>query len=208
MASIPYVLIDSFIEGTRCLAYYGTHSFRSGYIAGRLIRGQVSNDDEIAIFHFMKSGNSHSQQVNRREEGFRKFLLDNGFNGTIHSLTMHTDKRDDNIDRLAKFLDGHNRVKAGVVFNSRAHVLGDYIMQTSASSKFRLLGYDVIDANVRYLKSGLITHLISQRPEVQGYHCVKALFRHLVLKESIEPVNYMPIDIIIKENIEYYNNYI
>ena len=55
---------------------------------------------------------------------------------------------------------------------------------------------------------GLITHLIAQRPEVQGYHCIKALFRHLILKEKIEPVNYMPIDILVKENIQYYNNYI
>lgn len=208
MALIPYVLIDSFIERTKCLAYYGTHSFDSGYIAGRLLYGQVENDDEIAIFHFKRPEGSNSPQVNRREEGFRRYLLDNGFNGAIHSLTMHADMREDNIDRLAKFFSDHDRVKAGIIFNSRAHILGDYIMEATPSRHFKLLGYDVIDANVRYLKSGLITHLISQRPEVQGYHCVKALFRHLVLKERVEPVNYMPIDILMKENIEYYNNYI
>ena len=39
-------------------------------------------------------------------------------------------------------------------------------------------------------------------------HHGQALFRHLILKEKIEPVNYMPIDILVKENIQYYNNYI
>ena len=51
-------------------------------------------------------------------------------------------------------------------------------------------------------------NVIAQRPEVQGFNCIRALFRHLVLKEKVEQINYMPIDILMKENIKYYNNYI
>ena len=97
---------------------------------------------------------------------------------------------------------------SGIIFNSRAHVLGDYFQHQDIDKHFKLIGYDVIESNLSHLNNGYITHLIAQRPEVQGFNCVRALFRHLVLKEKVEQINYMPIDILIKENIKYYNNYI
>ena len=121
---------------------------------------------------------------------------------------MHADDREENTRLLNTFFDKYPQVRIGIIFNSRAHFLGDYLSSERPDYPFKLLGYDVIEPNVRYLENGLITHLIAQRPEVQGYHCIKALFRHLILKEKIEPVNYMPIDIVVKENIQYYNNYI
>ena len=39
---------------------------------------------------------------------------------------------------------------------------------------------------------------------MQGYHSVDSLFRHIVLKEKINPINYMPIEILNKENVEFY----
>ena len=92
------------------------------------------------------------------------------------------------------------------MFNSRAHLIGKHFEEIGKS--FKIIGYDVIDANVHYLEKGFITQLIAQRPEVQGFNSVRALFRHLVLKEEVEQINYMPIDILLKENIKYYNNYI
>ena len=80
--------------------------------------------------------------------------------------------------------------------------------QQDIDKHVKLIGDDVIEANLSHLNNGYITHRIAQRPEVQVFNCVRALFRHLVLKEKVEQINYMPIDILIKENIKYYNNYI
>lgn len=205
---IPYILIDSFIDHTNSVAYYGTHSHDSGYIAGRLLLEQIRKEDDIVIFRFTRKGDSCSTQVQKREEGFRNYLREARFQGKIHLLHVHADDREENKKLLNTFFDKYPDVRNGIIFNSRAHFLGDYFRDERPSSPFKLIGYDVIEPNVNYLKLGLITHLIAQRPEVQGYHCIKALFRHLVLKERIEPVNYMPIDILVKENIQYYNNYI
>ena len=49
---IPYVFIDSFIENTQAIAYYGTHSYNSGYIAGRLLLEQIDRKDDIVAFRF------------------------------------------------------------------------------------------------------------------------------------------------------------
>ncbi len=39
---------------------------------------------------------------------------------------------------------------------------------------------------------------------MQGYACVETLFQAIVLKKEVNPVNYMPIELLVKENIEFY----
>lgn len=207
-AEIPYVLIDAYIENTNCIAYYGTHSYDSGYIAGKLLFEQLNPEDEIGIFRFIRKGDLCSTQVMKREEGFRNYLLEYHFEGRIHPVHFQADNKISNWELLTSFFEQHKKVHAGIIFNSKAHLLCDFLQQNDKADHFKLIGYDVIEANVRYLNKGLITHLIAQRPEVQGLKCIKALFQHLVLREKMTLINYMPIDILIKENIQYYNNYI
>ena len=188
------------------MAYYGTNSYDSGYIAGRLLYEQINPTENIAIFRFIRKGEMQVTQVMKREEGFRNYLTEKDYDGRIYSVQLHADEPEKNTQVLDAFLKEHPEVSAGIIFNSRAHLLGKYFQ--AKGEKFRLIGYDVIDSNITCLNNGNITHLIAQRPEVQGFNCIRALFRHLVLKEKVEQINYMPIDILIKENIKYYNNYI
>ena len=66
------------------------------------------------------------------------------------------------------------------------------------------MGYDLIARNTALLHEGVVTALIGQRPEAQGYEAVKALADYFIQKKVPAPVNLMPIDILIKENIRYY----
>ncbi len=205
---IPYILVDAYIEETQCLSYFGTHSYDSGYVAGRLLREQIAPDEDIALFRFLRKGDVYSTQVQIREKGFRDYLAQSHYTGHIHPIIIHADDTVKNIQIMDTFFDAHPHVQAGIIFNSKAHLLGQYFSSRNDKPTFRLIGYDVIEQNIRYLKSGYISHLIAQRPEVQGVNCIKALFRHLALGENPEPINYMPLDILVKENISYYNNYI
>ena len=51
---------------------------------------------------------------------------------------------------------------------------------------------------------GVIDFLISQKPEEQAYKGIMQLFNALILKKEPEPVQFLPVDIIMKENIENY----
>jgi len=206
---IPYVLIDAYIENTNCITYFGTHSYDSGYIAGRLMFAQIGRTEDIAIFRFHRKGDHPSPQVARREEGFRAYFLEHDHQGRIFPVSMLAeDEEGSNRQLFADFFEANPQLRAGLIFNSRAYVLCDYIEQAGRGQDFKLIAYDVLEANIRLLQRGMITHLIAQRPEVQGLNALKAMFRHLVMKETPPPVNYMPIDILMKENISYYNNYI
>ena len=205
---IPYILIDAYIEGTHAISYYGTPSFDSGYIAGRLIFNQIKKEEDLVIFKFSRIANQASTQGQIREEGFRKYLYEQDYQGRIHFLNVQTGDDEKNKEIISDFMQNHPQLNRGIIFNSKAYMICNYLSDNGTRKEFKLVGYDAIEGNIQYLKDGRITHLIAQRPEVQGVNCIKALFRHLVLKEKNELINYMPIDILMKENIQYYNNYI
>lgn len=52
----------------------------------------------------------------------------------------------------------------------------------------------------------MVTALVAQRPEVQGYRGVMSLCGWLVEGRRPDGVNNLPIDILLKENIPYYTN--
>jgi LacI family transcriptional regulator len=203
---IPYVLVDAYVEDTRCIAYYGACSYDSGYIAGRLMLGQIQPDDDVAVFCFNIRGGYKSTQVAGREQGFCDYLKQHNHQGQILPVEIHGKKDNANEAVLHAFFQTNPQVKAGVIFNSRAYLPGKYLERTEVARNFKLIGYEALDNNVHFLQSGLITHLIAHRPEVQGMNAIKALFRYLVMEEEVERINHMPIDILIKENIGYYNN--
>lgn len=205
---IPYVLVDANIKNTHSIAYFGTHSYDSGHIAGHLMYEQLKRKDDIAVFRFVSKGETMSNQVQQREKGFRDYLHQQVFEGNIHTIYIHAEEIEKDIPLLDTFLKDHPYIRGGIVFSSRAHVIADYLNEHHPDIDFKMIGYDVIDSNVRHLKEGHITHLIAQRPEEQAANSMRALFDFLIQKKSPKKINYMPIDILIKENIEYYDNYI
>ena len=66
------------------------------------------------------------------------------------------------------------------------------------------MGYDMVEKNAECVRQGSISFLIAQHGYMQGYSCVDTLFRAIVLKKEVDPVNYMPIELLSKENINYY----
>ena len=63
------------------------------------------------------------------------------------------------------------------------------------------------DYYIKYLKKDIVKFLICQRPEEQGYNAINKLFRNVVQKRKIEKENYSSIDIITKENVNYYKEF-
>jgi LacI family transcriptional regulator len=73
--------------------------------------------------------------------------------------------------------------------------------------EIKLIGYDVLEENITYLKEDIVSYLIAQRPEKQAYCSIRDMSYHLIFNRKINRINYVPIDILIKENIDYYLNF-
>ena len=71
-------------------------------------------------------------------------------------------------------------------------------------SGIKFIGYDLLQKNVKALKSGKVNYLLAQRPEIQSYRGMKALCEYKIFKNEIKRKNFMPIDILTSENIDCY----
>ena len=77
-------------------------------------------------------------------------------------------------------------------------------LENSKISKKLVIGYDLIEDNVDFLRKGTINFLLGQKPEEQGRNSIQALFNFIMTKKRIDKINNSPIDIIVKENVEFY----
>ena len=136
---------------------------------------------------------------------FRMRCLEQGFEGNIHEVKLRIDDTDYNFARLDEIFRANPQIEGAVIFNSTCYILGNYLKERGLEN-VKLVGYDLIGKNTQLLSEGIITALIAQRPEQQGYDGIKSLCNYLVLKQRPDKVNLMPIDILIKENLKYYLN--
>ncbi len=200
---IPFTFIDVNIENTGSMMYIGQDSFQSGYIAGKILMNEYTNDKEIVLFISKHGQNSLEVQMQRRLEGFMKYVNNECDHPVIHEVELGGRTQNEDKQALAEFFEAHPQVKKGISFNSRIYQVGQFLEEHNI--RFTgLIGYDLLPQNVELLKKGIVTLLIGQRPGLQGYCATKVLADKIVFKRDIPPLKYMPIDLIIKENIKYY----
>lgn len=94
-------------------------------------------------------------------------------------------------------------VERDIALIPRVYQVADYLQKKNLKLD-ALVGYDLLQKNVEHLKNGEVNYLIGQRPGLQGYCGIKALCNHVVFKKPVTAVKYMPIDILMKENIDFY----
>lgn len=201
----PYVFIDSNIEDNNKLAYFGIDSFVSGAIAAKLMMSHISSDDTILIVQAIYKDHVPSTQIENRESGFRSYLKDHNFGGEICSFSFNPNEKEIYAKQLSLILKDLKGKIGIIIFNSRIYELVNLVgLIENAQNIFKVIGYDTIEKNKKALKEDRVSYLISQRSIQQGYESVKALSTHLIFNGSLTTDNYMPIDILIKENIDFY----
>ena len=85
------------------------------------------------------------------------------------------------------------------------HLIADYIT-TRGLKGMSVLGFDILGQNIKAVQEGVVKYLIVQRTQVQLRRGVNALAEWLAFG-TIPPLkdNYMPMDILVKENINFYS---
>lgn len=203
--NIPFVLLDSFMPDLKPLSFYGQDSFRSGYFAARMLMLIAKEEKSIMLMRLTKNGKVASKQQENREVGFRHYMGEHFPSIKIKSLElpMGKDKKEYEII-LDKYFNENTDVHHCITMCSKAHIVGEYLLRNNRRN-VQIMGYDMVNKNAKCLKEGSISFLIAQHAFQQGYSCIDTLFRAIVLKQSVEPVNYMPIELLTKENVDFYH---
>jgi LacI family transcriptional regulator len=89
------------------------------------------------------------------------------------------------------------------VTNSRVHKVARFLAETKRE-RVRLVGYDLLPENIEFLKKDGIDFLLSQKPEEQAFLGLNSLYNLVVFNREPAPRQWLPIDIITRENLAYY----
>ncbi|TFG63965.1 MAG: LacI family DNA-binding transcriptional regulator [Spirochaetales bacterium] len=188
---------DSDLPGLRKASFIGQDSLMSGRLAGKLMKMLVPADRQTVIIQAVDM----DYHIRDRVEGFRSRYPEDT------RPTVFKEKHLDLPGVCDTFMDDLFRTMpdTGGIFvtNASVHRVADYLVRRNRAG-VSLVGYDLIPENRKFVETGVIDFLISQRPEVQGYLGVQTLFNILSGQGKPPETQIVPLDILTRENIRYY----
>ncbi|MBK7476876.1 MAG: substrate-binding domain-containing protein [Haliscomenobacter sp.] len=201
---IPAALINTDLEDQEALCYVGQDSFQSGVLAGKLLHFGLRPGDMVAVINLDKQI-MHARHLLEKERGLRAYFSRHPWEdiGVIRADFEHFEDPQAMQEFLSGLLNAHSRLKGLFISNSRSYRILD-AMAGLERPRLRLVGFDLLPANLAYLESNQIDFLINQNPVQQGYQAVMSIFNHLILRKKVERVQYLPLDIVVSENYSYY----
>lgn len=205
---IPYIFIDSNLKDCNKTSYIGQNSFQSGALSAKLIDFSLPGKANIFVVHFAKEMDNQNHLV-LREQGFYNYFGENDpqKNRNLHTIEIENINAGNNFYTLIdQQIEKYGQPDGIFVTNSQVYRVAAYMKERNLKN-IRLIGHDLIRQNIEYLREGIVDFLICQRPEEQGYQAINNLFSHVILKKQIPAENYTSIDIITKENLDFYKEF-
>ena len=200
---IPSVFINSDLPDISSLCYIGPDLYHAGVLGAHICSYLISGQENILVVNISKEIDNYHHLL-RKEQGFREYF-------EKHNKPNHIEKidiRDTNYSAVKSELKKafeHSKVDLVFVTNSRVSSVAKFFEEHKIEN-VKLIGFDFLKENIAYLKKETIDFLICQKPIEQGYRGIMALYQHFVYHATVEKVYHMPIDIITKENYQFYRN--
>ena len=139
------------MEEAKALTYIGQDSYKSGYIAAKILMRNYSAGEgqELVLFLSNNKDNPAEIQMQRRLKGFMSYITEEYDNLTIHEVVLNKSNQENNQQTLDEFFQAHPKAVLGIVFNSRVYQTGGIPSPTQKHSMKGLIGYDLLKAKCR-----------------------------------------------------------
>jgi LacI family transcriptional regulator len=203
-SGVPYVFINSDIPDQDSLSYIGPHLFQSGHLGAHLTSYGLRDGEPVLIVNISREMDNHHHLL-RKEKGFMSYFRNNNKEHEVLKMDIRQMDHSYLENELDSLLKKRPDIKGIFVTNSRVSAVADFL-EKAGLGKITLVGFDFLKENIKYLKKGIIDFLICHKPEEQAYRGIMAFYQTLVMEAPVEKVHFMPIDIITKENYEFYGN--
>lgn len=182
--------------------YVGQDLLQSGRIAASLMEMIVPKNKEIIIIHLDEVFNN-SIHMQLKEKGFKNYLEQVSKNN--YTLKTYSLQQVDLDKELPNLLNKSNKISGVFVTTSKVYSVAK-IIKNFTDLDIKIIGYDLLDENIKYLKSNAIDFLINQNPKHQSYLCITQLAEHFLFDKKIPKQKLLPIDIVNSENFDGYTN--
>jgi LacI family transcriptional regulator len=196
---IPVVLINTDIDTASRISFVGTHSYQSGVLAGKLFR--ISPWDKILVLH-LETDPQHAHHLLAKQNGLEEACKES--EPTVEVITISVDhfKEANYLEKIISQLKEKEKVSGVFVSSSRAYLIAEAVKHLFPH--IQIIGFDLIDPNVKLLQNQYIDVLLNQNPDQQGYFGILNLVNHIIFNKPVPEKQFLPIDIVLPENAQFY----
>lgn len=204
LLDIPVIFINTLLEGDDDLSYIGQDSYQAGYIAGRLFDISLNRPDKTIIILNLGPSKDNALHLQNKEKGLRDYFIDQDKVKIIHKELSDFKNHLVLTQEVMKLLAQNPDACGLFVPNSRSHYLAQVLIDNNIQDQFCFIGFDLTKDNVSQLRNGVISFLLNQNPDKQAEMALMRLSDHLIYHRKNTGREYLPLDIIIKENVSFY----
>lgn len=199
-AGIKVSSFNNQVKSNQVINFVGQNLLQSGRVAAQLMHMIVPDKSTIVVCHIDESL-INAVHMQEKERGFKDYF--GSLNkGVYNVLTLSSSKEE--LDKTLNDLLISNSSIAGIfVTTSKAYKVIE-ILNKNNYSKLKVIGYDLLNENIDYLKNGLLSFLIHQSPNNQIHIGLTHLVEHFLFDKEIPNEKLLPIDIINAENLSSY----
>lgn len=202
-SDIPVVYIDTRLENTEYLAYYGMPLYESGYLAAHLLLGSMKKCN-VVNFNIDRGDAPPNDSMLNRHRGFLAYVKDHDIDCEVYDCTMQPNDFLYNIQLFDRFFRENPHISHIITLNSRAYMIAEWMEIRGVKDKV-LLGFDMLKKNLEGLRKEYVSTLIAEKTSVQVHQAMGAIMDYLIFRRR--PAlkdNYVSMDILNKYNVDFY----
>ena len=142
-----------------------------------------------------------------KERGFRDYFEKNNgryvHNITSYDLSNHNEE--EMSEKLLRILDDPMLQGIFASTSSGTYITAS-ILEKHGKNSIRLVGYDLLEKNLGFMRAGIIDFLINQNPKRQAFLGISHLANHLLFRKATPALSLFPLEVITPQNLESYLN--
>ncbi|SMO54299.1 substrate-binding domain-containing protein [Fodinibius sediminis] len=202
-AAIPYILvnteIDSQLNKLDPLCIIGQDHHQSGRVAAELTHIAQHEPGQLAVMHIHENI-ERSIHLKEKEQGFRSYFNELG-NTEFEVLTYSfLDGSESFESQISQCIAANDFKGIFVPTSSGTYLTAKALEKHQKQQQTQLIGYDLLEQNIHYLKKGTINFLINQDPYHQALQGIRYLVNHLLLHLKVPSSDLLPLEIITRQN--------
>lgn len=201
-SEIPFVLFNTNIQEAKPLSFIGQNLYQSGRLGAELMYYGQYEAGTLAVLHIDEDIHD-SVHLSEKERGFREFFKEKSkmnfsiieFSLSVNDPTFGT--------QLEKLLNDPALRGVFVSTSKGTSVAASYLAKLNKQN-IRMIGYDMLEDNLKFLRQGVIDFLINQNPKRQAFLGISHLVNHLMFKKDTPETDLFPLEVISQQNVESY----
>lgn len=205
----PYILfntqVNEQVKQHEPLCFIGQDLYQSGMVAAELMHIALRSTGTIAVMHIHENI-ENSIHLKIKERGFRNYFEE--LNTPDFEICTYTflDVNESFELQIGDCI-ANNDLKGLYIPTSSGASITARALEKHNKQETVVIGYDLLEENIKFLKKGTINFLINQNPRHQALQGLRYLANTLLLGLEIPCEDLLPLEIVTRQNYQSFLNH-